>query len=191
MGVEGSVHVPVPRTGRGVQRVLFAGVWTIRDNFGHRTFGDDAQLIGAYWECSEDGQSWQRDFAQTLNSQPLIVARPRSTTCSRAQSAPTPEVGTRASLSYPALSRAECSLLPRRLHLLWLASGWWTAPLNAAIQLHRTCAACVGRWPENQRRPLPRLPHTSWPGSAWPTRSPETSGRGPWSLRSLPALPWC
>jgi hypothetical protein len=26
------------------------------------TFSDDGRTIAAYWERSEDGQSWQRDF---------------------------------------------------------------------------------------------------------------------------------
>ncbi len=59
--------------GRGVRRVyqmtLADRVWTIRGKAGprffqrfHGTFGDDDRTIAAYWERSEEGQSWQRDF---------------------------------------------------------------------------------------------------------------------------------
>jgi hypothetical protein len=59
--------------GRGVRRVyqmaLARGVWTIRGQAGprffqrfHGIFSDDGRAIEAYWERSEDGESWQRDF---------------------------------------------------------------------------------------------------------------------------------
>ena len=58
---------------RGVRRVyqmtLADQVWKIRGQAGPRffqrfqgTFSDDGRTIAAYWERSEDGQSWQRDF---------------------------------------------------------------------------------------------------------------------------------
>jgi hypothetical protein len=59
--------------GRGVRRVyqmtLADGVWKIRGQAGPRffqrlqgIFSDDGRTIAAYWERSEDGQRWQRDF---------------------------------------------------------------------------------------------------------------------------------
>jgi hypothetical protein len=51
------------------QMTLAARVWTIRGQAGIRffqrfqgTFSDDGRTIAAYWERSEDGQSWRRDF---------------------------------------------------------------------------------------------------------------------------------
>ena len=60
---------------RGVSRIyrmnLSSGIWTIWRDFPgfsqrfHGTFSEDGQIITAYWEKSDDGSNWERDFDLT------------------------------------------------------------------------------------------------------------------------------